>query len=292
MVLFYVAIVTLADWNEFDAAISVFPSQLWLWVVLLSLLSYSLRFARWHYFIIALGHKVQVSRSLEIYLSAFALTLTPGKAGELIRSAFLQPYGVRFPHSIGAFVSERLLDFFVVVGLASVAISMFPEQRPWMLAVIASIIFVVIFLRTQLLDLIEKRLEGGAVVGHAAKVRSTVRFLWSGRRLAVAAPLSLMAWMFQGLSLYLIVHALGYELSISTVTSIYCLSIVAGVASFIPGGLGTTEAVSVFLLSTAGVGQTHAIIASLISRSLTLWLAIGLGVVAIIKIATCKSPQH
>jgi len=92
-----------------------------------------------------------------------------------------------------------------------------------------------------------------------------------------------MAWMAQGVSLYLIVHALGHELTASTVVEIYCLSILAGAASFIPGGLGATETAIVLLLSAAGVGQSDAIIASLICRSLTLWLAIGTGVIAMTK---------
>lgn len=83
-----------------------------------------------------------------------------------------------------------------------------------------------------------KAAAGSSVVGHVANLVATVRFLLSGRRVAVAAPLSLMACMAQGVSLYLIVHALGYELTASTVAAIYCLSILAGAASFSPGGLG------------------------------------------------------
>ena len=94
----------------------------------------------------------------------------------------------------------------------------------------------------------------------------------------------------EGVSLYLIVHALGYELTASAVVSIYCLSILAGAASFIPGGLASTEAAIVLLLLAAGVGQTDVITASRISRSLTLWLAISIGVVAMIKSTfTCQN---
>ncbi len=123
------------------------------------------------------------------------------------------------------------------------------------------------------------------MVGHSATVVATIRFLLSGRRVAVAVPLSLMAWMVQGVSLYLIVHALGYELAARTVVAIYCLSTLFGAVSFIPGGLGATEAAIVVLLSVAGVGQTDAISASLVCRSLTLWLAIGIGVVSMTKSA-------
>ena len=282
-VVMYVGMATLADWEAFGAAVSALPGLLWAQVVVLSLVSYLLRFSRWHHFIVALGHKVPILRNLEIYLAAFALTLTPGKAGETIRSVYLHPYGVSYPHSIGAFVSERLLDLVAVGALASLAVSMFPEQRLRMFAAIACIVIVILLLRSRLLSLIGRRAAGSSVVGHAAKLVATVRFLLSGRRVAVAAPLSLMAWMAQGVSLYLIVHALGYELTVSTVVAIYCLSILAGAASFIPGGLGATEAAIVLLLSAAGVGQTDAIAASLVSRSLTLWLAVGIGVVAMTK---------
>jgi uncharacterized membrane protein YbhN (UPF0104 family) len=284
-VVLYVGMATLADWDAFGAAVSTLPAVLWVQVVLLSLLSYVLRFSRWHRFIVALGHHVPIFRNLEIYLAAFALTLTPGKAGETVRSVYLHPYGVSYPHSIGTFVSERLLDLVALGILASLAISMFPEQRLWMLAAIACIVTVVLLLRSRLLTMIGKRLAMGSVVGHAAKAVATVRFLLSGHRLAVAAPLSLMAWMAQGVSLYLIVHALGYKLPASSVAAVYSLSILAGAASFIPGGLGATEAAMVLLLSAAGVGQTDAITASLISRSLTLWLAVGIGVVAMTKTA-------
>lgn len=290
-VVLYVGMATLADWKAFGTAVSVLPGALWAQVVGLSLLSYLLRFARWHHFIGAMGYRVPVVRNLEIYLAAFALTLTPGKSGETIRSVYLHPYGVSYPHSIGAFVSERVLDLVAVGALASLALSMFPEQRPWMLATIASIVIVILLLRSQLITLIGRRAARSSVVGHATTLIATVRFLLSGRRLAVAAPLSLGAWMAQGFSLYLIVHTLGYELAASTVIAICCLSILAGAASLIPGGLGATEAAIVMLLSTAGVGETDAITASLVSRSLTLWLAVGIGLTTMTRIVLIRDSE-
>lgn len=130
----------MAGREALGAAVSALPGLLWVQVVALSLLSYLLRFARRHHFINALGHKVPILRNLEIYVAAFVLTLTPGKAGETIRSVYLHPYSVSYPHSIGAFVSERLLDLVAVGALASLAVSMFPEQRLWMFAAIACIV--------------------------------------------------------------------------------------------------------------------------------------------------------
>jgi uncharacterized protein (TIRG00374 family) len=282
-VVLYVGMANLVDWEALGDAVSALPGALWGQVVTLSLLSYLLRFARWHHFIGALGHKVPILRNLEIYLAAFALTLTPGKAGETIRSIYLIPYGVSYPHSIGAFVSERLMDLVAVGALATFAVTMFPDHQLWLLTSIVGIIAVILLLRSSLITLIGQRAVRSAVLEHAASVINSVRFLLSSRQIAVAIPLSLMAWMAQGISLYLIVQALGYELGVSTVMAIYCLSILAGAVSFIPGGLGATEVAIMLLLSTVGVEQTDAITASLVSRSLTLWLAIGIGLLAMTK---------
>jgi uncharacterized membrane protein YbhN (UPF0104 family) len=231
----------------------------------------------------AMGHKVPILRNLEIYLAAFALTLTPGKAGEMIRSVYLIPYGVSYPHSIGPFVSERLMDLVAVGSLAAYAVTTFPDRQLWLLTSIVSIIAVILLLRSSLITWIGQGDFRSVVFEHTAFVIHSVRFLLSGRQIAVALPLSHMAWIAQGVSLYLIVQALGYELGVSTVIAIYCLSILAGAVSFIPGGLGATEVAIMLLLSSAGVEQTDAITASLVSRSLTLWLAIGIGVLAMTK---------
>jgi uncharacterized protein (TIRG00374 family) len=284
-VVFYSAVTIFLDLKGFDAAVSTLPGTVWIQALGLSLLSYLLRFVRWQYFIFSLGHRVPAMRSLEIYLAGFALTLIPGKAGETVRSVYLHPYGVSYPRSIGAFVSERLLDLAAVGAMTSSALWMFQEQRSWLLAVIVGTMMLALTFRSRLPTLIGKRLTRGSVVRYATKAAVVVRFLLSGRRLALATTLSLVAWIAQGIALHLIVHELGYELSASTTVGIYCLGILVGSASFIPGGLGATEAALVLFLSLAGVGQTDAIVASMISRGLTLWLAVGIGVAAMTKTA-------
>jgi uncharacterized protein (TIRG00374 family) len=63
---------------------------------------------------------------------------------------------------------------------------------------------------------------------------------------------------------------------------IYAMSVVIGVLSFLPGGLGSTEAAMLILLSTSGVGQEDALATTLICRFATLWFAVALGALAMI----------
>src|SRR6478672_8618861 len=88
-VLIYVLMATMADWSAVGHAMASTSKTMWAQVIALSILSYLARFLRWHRFLSALGHAVPFLRNLEIYLSGFALTLTPGKAGETVRSIYL-----------------------------------------------------------------------------------------------------------------------------------------------------------------------------------------------------------
>jgi uncharacterized protein (TIRG00374 family) len=57
---------------------------------------------------------------------------------------------------------------------------------------------------------------------------------------------------------------------------------VAGAATFLPGGLGSTEAVMFLLLQLTGMGDAEAFTVALLSRLATLWLAVILGVVSML----------
>ncbi len=74
--------------------------------LLMSAINYALRFGRWQLYLGALGHPLAWQPSLRIYLAGFALTTTPGKAGEALRGVLLKPLGVPYPQSFAAFVSE------------------------------------------------------------------------------------------------------------------------------------------------------------------------------------------
>ena len=64
------------------------------------------------------------------------------------------------------------------------------------------------------------------------------------------------------------------------VTFIYAAMTVAGALSFLPGGLGVTEAGMLALLTTFGTGIARgtAAAATFVTRACTLWFAVGIGV--------------
>ena len=216
-----------------------------------------------------------------IYFSGFALTTTPGKAGETIRSLFLAPLGIKYYQSLAAFFSERLLDVVAVLTLSVFLFAWaFPEYQQWMMISAVFIVIIFLLVRSTVIPLLTERF-----LKHKSKVllitfqNQVSRFL-NNQSLLIALPLSLLAWTAQGYGLYLIVDAMGFDVSPLLVIGIYNISILAGAISFIPGGIGATEAAISVLLISIGMDASLAVVASLVCRGMTLWVAVFIGLVS------------
>lgn len=91
-----------------------------------------------------------------------------------------------------------------------------------------------------------------------------------------------MAWLSQSLCLVVVVYALGFETNLFVLMGIYCVSILAGALTFIPGGIGATEAAMSLLLIALGMEASIAILASVIARAITIWFAVALGLLSML----------
>ena len=96
--------------------------------------------------------------------------------------------------------------------------------------------------------------------------------------------LTLSTWSIQGSILYLVLNIQDVELSLLHSIAIYCASLIIGALSMIPAGIAITEASMAFLLMQVGVSKDLAIASSIITRAITLWPAILIGLIATLLI--------
>ena len=82
----------------------------------------------------------------------------------------------------------------------------------------------------------------------------------------------------------------GVGLELRAATFIYAAMTIAGALSFLPGGLGVTEAGMLALLVKFGVGLTRgsAAAATFVTRACTLWFAVAIGLPALALYARRK----
>ena len=89
--------------------------------------------------------------------------------------------------------------------------------------------------------------------------------------------LGVVAWFAEGIGFWWLLGALGHPLPVATAVFVYAFGMLVGGLSFLPGGLGSSEAVMIGLLMMHGFPESAAVTATLICRLATLWFAVGLG---------------
>ena len=283
----YLGLAILADATVFLAGLQRLGPGQWLALLGLSLLNYGLRFLRWHFYLRALEARVPLGRHLTIYLAGFAFTVSPGKAGEAVRSIYLRGVGVPWSRGLAALAVERVLDLAVMVILAALTLQAFADY--------AGSAVVAVLLVAGLLFLVTRPDVGRWLLGRlpatgrwATVGRGTTALLDDSRvllapgRLLGGLLLGLLAWGAEAWGFYWLLEWLDVGLDPLLAMGIYAASMVAGALPFLPGGLGGAEAAMVALLLASGAVLGTAVLATVICRAVTLWFAVVLGIGAVL----------
>lgn len=276
-------------WQDVVAALRQVSLPVLLLLLLLSLVNYGLRFARWQHYLALFGHRVPWRQSLRIYLGGFALTTTPGKAGEALRCVLLQPHGVSWPHSLAALLAERLGDLMAILLLAAIGLAAWPQGRGVivLMAAVLVVLLLCIQQRAWLVRLdgwLRTRFHGRAAALAAGLIETMLHSsrLFTLPLLLYSAVLGVVAWGAEGVAFYYLVQVLGTDLDLLTALFIYAFAMLVGAVSFLPGGLGGAELAMVTLLTLHGMSPGVAVAATVIIRLATLWFAVVLGALALL----------
>jgi uncharacterized protein (TIRG00374 family) len=256
-----------------------------------ALASYFVRFLRWRWLLNRAGHGTPFAADLLAYMAGLAFTATPGKVGELVRIRYYDSLNVPPPKVLAAFVLERGLDLLVVLALACLFV-----RRQDLLMTVAGFTFcfigmiVVLALHPGVFDWVIRRLAGWGFT-RMARLCQFLRDGLVGCRtwfrpldILVGALLGLIAWTLTSLSFVYLLDHLDLELPVLESLAIYPLSMLVGAASMLPGGLGSTEATIVALLSLYTADLSLAVLAAVGIRASTLWFAIVCGLLAILRL--------
>ena len=269
-------------------------------VLALSVLNYLVRFARWQMFLSRLGHHLPGVQHLIYYLSGFAFTISPAKAGEAVRSIYLREHGVSYSTSIAALFVERLQDLLAMALLASLIVVDSPTYGPLVAGALVLVLALVIAASHRsvpaLLERLGARLRRPRLANGAAALVSLLRSsraLLQPRLLLTGTAVGVLSWGGEGLGYYLICQGLHVQISVDLALGIYALAVLAGSAAFfLPAGIGGMEVVMTTLLVSHGAPLRAAIIATLLCRIATLWFAVAIGISAAMSIEFRATPAR
>ena len=113
------------------------------------------------------------------------------------------------------------------------------------------------------------------------------------RVFAATLVLGAIGWTSEGISFHLLLRALDPAASLGAAACvfIFVFAMLVGAVTFLPGGLGSTEATMVGLLTLQGVKLPIAIVATGVVRITTFWFAVALGAIAL-PVAMARRKQE
>jgi uncharacterized protein (TIRG00374 family) len=264
----------------------------------LALGNYALRFGKWEYYLRHLGigaggegeeyKRIPTGESLAIFVAGFAMSITPGKAGEVFRSALLaSARGTPVPRSAPIVVADRVTDLLALVVLVAIGTLYFPGYAWIALSALAMVAVVLGFVFVEpaagaVFSLLDRVGFAKKIVPKLREAYGALRTVMSPAAVLATTAVSIVAWGLECAGLWLILRGLDHTVSLPLAFFVYGTATVAGAIAMLPGGLGGTELTMRTMLGALGaVPAAPAAAATLLVRLATLWFAVALGFLAL-----------
>jgi uncharacterized membrane protein YbhN (UPF0104 family) len=250
------------------------------WLFLLGTGSQASRFFRWHSLVIRRAPQLLIRDSVRIYLSGFALEMTPGRVGAFLKFSLLRrTTGVPEAETVGVLPVEaatEVLSFLLVALIGAVAGGYRLPSIGW-----GVVIAFVVLLAVALIGPVRQRFGGrGRFTERFPVVQAFLAGLLSvggPQPLLIALLCSLAARSCEVLLFGIATAAVGLQLTPAGAALAWGASGLAGGLSLLPGGVGAAEGAIVATVLALGGRTAPALAAAVVSRIMTIWLWVPLG---------------
>lgn len=289
-IIVFVVILTRLDFQNIKNQLANFK---WLWLVIYSLgLIFMLFFKvlRWRTALNKQDINFSVSKVYSINaVASFWGLITPARLGELAKVAFVQKEGYSFAKSLVSIVIDRLYDIVILILLgASAFVYLTSTINPnfsiitIVLGLVLAAVALIYFFKNGLWDMLKEMIK---FLLPQDKYNTLIKE-WNTFKLDFGKvfPSTIIPMLFYSLLAYLCYYvqiyvvALGFGVDVPFIYLGLCSSL-AALISLLPisiGGLGTREAVFIYLLSKISISSETAVLISFIEGSVFAVLIMGL----------------
>ena len=199
-------------------------------------------------------------QNFKIFLSGFALSITPGKVGELLKCQLLKD-SFDIPKKVSApvILIERFYNAIGIVLISIFGIWLFDFSGIVILITSCILVIAFILLRSKklFLSLIDKTSKINFLTKFSNSFKDSydvISLSIKPKILLISSLLSATYWIIESISVYFILESFGINyLELYSVITTYTTSIILGVASFVPGGIGISEGTLIGLLTIQGI---------------------------------------
>jgi glycosyltransferase 2 family protein len=288
-----VALGLLSDIRQVGASFGSFDWGVLPAVIGFTLLNYVLRWLKWDYYLRHMGMARGVGRADSglLFTSGMVMAVTPGKVGEVLKSYLLKRMnGTSISASAPIVLAERITDGLAMLLLMGLGMTFYPPAQPAFAALVALTLVGIAVVQSRaisarLIALAGRLPVGARIAPRLATMYESMQQLLGLRILLISTLISVISWFGECVAFYYVLVGLGVAgtqqlLLVATFT--FAASTLFGLLSFLPGGLGVSEASSTGLLTLlVPMAAGPATVATIIIRFCTLWFGVSLGAVAL-----------
>ena len=280
----YAIILIAFDVNIISEKINDFDFQYLPFIIPLIPLTWGVLFLRWNLLLKNSAIDIPLKDNFMIFISGFALGVTPGKVGELIKAQLLKnKFNIPRSKTAPLVIVERFYDFFAIAIISLFGILVF-EYSIYIFTILA--IGIIIFLTItsseklflKFLQKIEKIKFLRNFSSELPKSFTIIQKSTRGKIFPLSIILSVIFWILDSIIAYLTLLSFGIDIiDYFVLMSIYTSSIILGVISFLPLGIGVVEGSMVGFLSLNGIEFPLATAIVVFIRFFTRWIGVMAG---------------
>ena len=217
------------------------------------------------------GKKIKIFDSFKLYISGYALNaILPARLGDAAIIGYLRMKGINIGRSAAIILQTRLLDIMALILLSVPALVLFSKQGGLVRITSATVFCILVLVipacivifdksnnlfglleklenkfRHKLINLIIEKIKD-AYEGYREIVRDK-------KLLTVSILLSLIVWLLEGLTCYMIAVAVGAQISVAAVILAVSMGNVGKSVPITPGGIGIYESILTAVLVSFGL---------------------------------------
>lgn len=249
------------------------------------------------------GLKISIKDSFLVYVAGLAMIITPLGSGQLIKSYYMKKkFGYQLSKTFPVLIIERFCDLLVASVFVVISLIVYFSEISLIVSIISFIIlgvFICTLTNKKIFNFWKNKLQKisflSQLLEQIDEVNLNLRNLLKFRIIIPSIMITSVALTLESLAVYFAFITFNIELSFLETVQIFYTSIIGGVLSFIPGGVGLTEAGFIGLSAQRNISVDLSTSLIIFIRITTIWFSTILGVIfsiLILKINIIKQEQE
>ena len=285
ILIFYVIFIAYSDFQEFSVNISQFEFSYLPIILAFVLFGVTIRSIRQQLLYKQIEVSISFKTGILLYISGLSMIVTPGGSGELIKSYYLKKnFGYPLAKTFPTVIVERLQDLAGISVILLIVGVLLENYNVILLMLLLLFTVSLIFAsgkKKKLFNFLLSILEKIPILKKQAPSFSesyqVFGELTSSKIMTKTLSLSFFVWMTDAIMIYLIF--MGFNLNFDIIFSTFSMygSLLLGVLTMVPAGVGVTEVSFVEILRSEGVDIGISTSLVILFRLVTIWFLTVLG---------------